>query len=153
MNAKCYDCARPYGDEHGFPDLIVPDDVWDRISPTSSSQGLLCPSCICKRLFDEDIKCHVAFHSGPAMGDFFLNAKTGKIWTHLRNKYMGHHIDSNGQFQSDLHPDLPPDKIIVSFKHRRAWPALVALAEGYKHIDPEFSADIRTRLKSLKENP
>ena len=23
----CYDCKRSYGDEHGFPDLVVPHDV------------------------------------------------------------------------------------------------------------------------------
>ena len=62
---------------------------------------------------------------------------------------MGHHINKEGQFQSDLYPDLPPDKIIVSFKHQAAQPALAALAESYQEIYPELSADIRTRLRTI----
>ena len=63
--AKCYDCARPYGDEHGFPDFIVSNDVWRRISPTGDDGGLLCPSCICHRLVTVGIKTEGAFASGP----------------------------------------------------------------------------------------
>ena len=63
---KCHDCEREYGDEHGFPDLVVPHDVWKIISPSGDEGGLLCPSCMCKR-------AHVAgltniptlFRSGP----------------------------------------------------------------------------------------
>jgi len=61
----CQDCNRPYGAEHGFPDLIIPYDVWKRISPTGDDGGLLCPSCICKRLHDAGIRCTGAFMSGP----------------------------------------------------------------------------------------
>jgi hypothetical protein len=69
---------------------------------------------------------------------------------------MGHHINKAGQFRSATsveggHPDLPVDKIVVSFKHREAWPALAALAESYESIDPELAADIRTRLASVKQ--
>jgi hypothetical protein len=64
-HAACHDCDRPYGDAHGFPDLIVPFDVWTRISPTGDDGGLLCPSCICKRLHDAGITCAGAFLSGP----------------------------------------------------------------------------------------
>ena len=62
---SCYDCGRPYGDEHGFPDLIIPFEDWKRISPTGDDGGLLCPSCICKRLHDVGIKTVGAFASGP----------------------------------------------------------------------------------------
>ena len=62
----------------------------------------------------------------------------------------GHHIDGEGRFQSDKHPNLAPDKVIVSFRHREAWPALAALAECYREHDPEFAADIRTRLQTLR---
>lgn len=61
----CHDCSRPYGDEHGFPDLIIPYDAWRRISPTGDDGGLLCPSCICKRLHAAGITCEGAFVSGP----------------------------------------------------------------------------------------
>ena len=63
--SKCHDCHRPYGDAHGFPDLIIPYDAWRRISPSGDDGGLLCPSCICKRLHDAGIGCEGAFMSGP----------------------------------------------------------------------------------------
>lgn len=64
--AFCQDCNRQYGDEHGFPDLIIPFHVWKRISPTGDDGGLLCPSCICKRLHDAGIRgVPGAFMSGP----------------------------------------------------------------------------------------
>lgn len=63
--ASCQDCARPYGDEHGFPDLIIPFWAWEKISPSKSDGGLLCPSCICARLHKAGIKCEGAFMSGP----------------------------------------------------------------------------------------
>lgn len=62
---SCQDCQRPYGDEHGFPDLIIPYDAWKQISPSGDDGGLLCPSCICKRLHDKGIRCEGAFMSGP----------------------------------------------------------------------------------------
>lgn len=66
MNATCHDCARPYGDEHGFPDLVVPDDVWLAISPDGDFGGLLCPSCICKRVHALGIgSVEARFRSGP----------------------------------------------------------------------------------------
>ena len=61
----CQDCQRPYGAEHGFPDLIIPFDAWKLISPSSDDGGLLCPSCICARLHKAGIRCEGAFMSGP----------------------------------------------------------------------------------------
>jgi hypothetical protein len=64
--AGCEDCGRSYGDEFGFPDLIIPLDVWERISTAKDESGLLCPSCICKRLYDAGISgVEGAFMSGP----------------------------------------------------------------------------------------
>ena len=62
---------------------------------------------------------------------------------------MGHHIDDQGRFQSDRHPNLAPDKIVLSFKDMRARGALMALAEAYHDADPELAEDIVTRLGSL----
>lgn len=62
---RCHDCGREYGDDHGFPDLIIPYDSWVRISPSGDDGGLLCPSCICRRLSGAAIKCEGAFMSGP----------------------------------------------------------------------------------------
>jgi hypothetical protein len=64
-SASCHDCARPYGHEHGFPDLIIPYWAWKQISPSGDDGGLLCPSCICKRLDAAGISCEGAFMSGP----------------------------------------------------------------------------------------
>lgn len=62
---SCDDCGRQYGAEHGFPDLVIPYDAWKEISPSGDDGGLLCPSCICKRLHDKGIRCTGAFMSGP----------------------------------------------------------------------------------------
>lgn len=65
MRACCYDCGRKYGDEFGFPDLVIPNDDWDKISPSGDSGGLLCPSCICRRLEDAGIRTTGTFRSRP----------------------------------------------------------------------------------------
>ena len=64
MIVQCHDCSRPYGDP-GFPDLVIPNHAWRRISPTKDEAGLLCPSCICARLEIAGIRCEGAFMSGP----------------------------------------------------------------------------------------
>lgn len=62
----CHDCKRPYGNEHGFPDFVIDDAAWKAISPTGDEGGLLCPSCICKRLHDRGLsEVRGAFRSGP----------------------------------------------------------------------------------------
>lgn len=55
---KCLDCLIPY---NSFPDMSIPDELWEKINPTyHEGAGLLCPTCIAKRL-DElslgDVKC------------------------------------------------------------------------------------------------
>lgn len=63
--AECHDCGRPYGDEHGFPDLVVSHDAWAKISPTGDEGGLLCPSCMTKRAHDAGVTATARFTSGP----------------------------------------------------------------------------------------
>ena len=60
---------------------------------------------------------------------------------------MGHHI-VNGRFQSDKYPDLPPDKIILSFKDPRAWTPLRTYATLTS--DTELAEDILHRLKTVQ---
>jgi len=61
----CNDCGRRYGDIYGFPDLLIEDWAWKQISPKKNDGGLLCPSCICRRLTELNIKCKGSFTSGP----------------------------------------------------------------------------------------
>ena len=47
-DASCYDCGLAY--EYAG-DLVLPDNVWRRISPRMDSDaGILCPNCILQRL-------------------------------------------------------------------------------------------------------
>lgn len=46
--AVCYDCGLPYEE---FQDMVVPNDIWELISPTNfKGAGLLCPTCMANRL-------------------------------------------------------------------------------------------------------
>lgn len=63
--AECQSCGRPYGEEHGFPDLVIENEAWRAISPSGDGGGLLCPSCICQRLHAAGITTTGAFMSGP----------------------------------------------------------------------------------------
>lgn len=61
--AGCFDCGCPYGDFH---DLFIPNDAWRRISPDGEGNGVLCPTCICKRLEAAGLsEVEGAFMSGP----------------------------------------------------------------------------------------
>ncbi len=33
--ARCDVCERPYGGDHGFPDLVIPNWAWKKISETA----------------------------------------------------------------------------------------------------------------------
>lgn len=75
---NCFHCSRPYGDKHGFPDLLVPNEVWEKISPKKNEGGLLCPSCICKRVYDLGIYCKAEFRSGPFWQPSLVDLMTDK---------------------------------------------------------------------------
>ena len=62
---------------------------------------------------------------------------------------MGHHINEKGEFQSDKYPDLPPDKIILSFRDPMARLALRTFV--IYTSDKELADDIKTRLNSLEK--
>ena len=63
---------------------------------------------------------------------------------------MGHHIDSDGRFQSDRHPDLAPDKIVLSFQDERAHQALERLAWDSLETDEHFAKDVARRLMTIR---
>ena len=62
---------------------------------------------------------------------------------------MGHHIRADGKFQSDRHPQLDPDKIVLSFKDPTAIRALHKYA--METPDRELAQDIRARCMSMIE--
>ena len=60
---------------------------------------------------------------------------------------MGTHIDSEGRFQSDKYPDLPPDRIVLSFEDEAARQALSVFCQHTK--DKELATDILHRIETL----
>lgn len=62
---------------------------------------------------------------------------------------MGHHINDKGQFQSDRHPDLSPDKIILSFKDPQAREALAYYATIC--FDQGLAEDIIMRVGTINK--
>ena len=62
---------------------------------------------------------------------------------------MGHHINKNGFFQSDKHPELKEHQIILNFKDEYAQIALrkyACLTE-----DKELGSDIHAAIRRVKE--
>jgi hypothetical protein len=51
----CHDCGLLYSDP-GWCDCHIPDDTWLRISPTGHEGGVLCISCIARRLVENGIE-------------------------------------------------------------------------------------------------
>ena len=47
--AACADCGLSY-DDSGWADVVVPDILWAMISPTGGEGGLLCFTCMNRRL-------------------------------------------------------------------------------------------------------
>lgn len=45
----CYDCGLDYQDD-GWVEAIIPDKVWNEISPKNNQGGILCITCISRRL-------------------------------------------------------------------------------------------------------
>ncbi len=47
--AACHDCGLAYGDD-GWIEAVIPRDVWVTISPDGAGNGLLCITCMARRL-------------------------------------------------------------------------------------------------------
>jgi len=85
---KCEDCRRPYG-KPGFPDLVIPNADWKRISTTQDEGGLLCPSCICARLECAGIETTGRFRSGPLAEIEDPERVTGRVRWEDGDAYLG----------------------------------------------------------------
>lgn len=65
MIPECYDCGLAYGGE-GWCDVGVSNEVWARISPSGHYGGLLCFTCMARRLARGGLEgVPVAIRSGP----------------------------------------------------------------------------------------
>jgi len=56
MSCKCQECGNQYK-----IDLIIPDELWERIKPEGKpvGAGMLCGSCIMKKIEDiNDYSCY-----------------------------------------------------------------------------------------------
>lgn len=62
---------------------------------------------------------------------------------------MGHHINKNGFFQSDKHPELPEHKIILDFRDEIAQAALHVYAQLTQ--DNELAEDILIATENIKK--
>ena len=71
----------------------------------------------------------------------------------LPKQPTGHHINEDGEFQSDKYPHLQADKILINFRNPASHAALAALAQTYLFIEPELAHDIWTRLQSVTKHP
>ena len=60
----------------------------------------------------------------------------------------GHHINKDGDFQSDKHPFMKPNKLMLSFKDKEARIALKVFAKVTK--DRELGEDILEVLNKWK---
>ena len=51
----CYDCGKEYGGDDWI-EAIIPDLIWNNISPTKNQSGILCISCMARRLSEAGYK-------------------------------------------------------------------------------------------------
>ena len=45
----CFGCGLEYGGDHWL-EIVLPNDIWAKISPTGDDGGILCANCIAERL-------------------------------------------------------------------------------------------------------
>lgn len=62
---------------------------------------------------------------------------------------MGHHINKNGDFQSDKHPELASNKIALDFRDINARPCLQLYAD--MTADEELAEDIYQVLFNTRD--
>ena len=62
---------------------------------------------------------------------------------------MGHHLDANGDFQSDKHPELKPNRVLVNLENPLSARGMLRLAQDYHDTDEEFAEDVLEVLGRL----
>lgn len=74
--AECYDCGLRY-DLDGWADVVVPDAIWKQVSPTGDEGGLLCFTCMNRRLVRLGL-CNVPFQIASGAFAFMTRDLTGE---------------------------------------------------------------------------
>jgi len=93
--------------------------------------------------------------SGETQPPVWLSADRPFEEKRMASKYKpGHHINRDGQFQSDKYKVMKPDKISLSFHDVEAQPVLRKYAEAIiaKGGDVELGQDIIIRLDAIEES-
>ena len=81
----CYDCGLEYGGV-GWIEAIIPDKVWNDISPTGDQGGILCILCISRRLERKGYKNIPVWLAGTEpLEAFFGDPGEGANYCILRN--------------------------------------------------------------------
>lgn len=107
----CYDCGSEYGGPK-FPDLFIPFDVWNKISPSGNCGGLLCPVCINARLHELGEKnVFGRFVSGPMAVDPKPSEAIKLIEDCIHEASFLHH--------SDIHYKLCTALDIIAFNENK----------------------------------
>jgi len=91
MSCKCDICKKPYN-----VDLLVPDEIWEKIKPENKQPGagLICPTCIIKRFYSvEQLEPSAWFLSKgnkiqPASRPEILPSKTSVLKTGFGHLYV-----------------------------------------------------------------
>lgn len=65
MSARCHGCGLDYTSP-AWADVVIPDEIWRRISPDGEGNGVLCFNCMNRRLVRkglDNVPCSIK--SGP----------------------------------------------------------------------------------------
>lgn len=80
----CFDCPLVYGSP-GWADFIVLDEVWRQISPSGGKGGILCVTCMIRRMENIGLHSIGRFSSGP-FADHTLDYTTKKTIERLERE-------------------------------------------------------------------
>ena len=96
----------------------------------------------------------VLLEQGPSSTIWEFAGRRGSLQALERAWYssssMGHHIDEQGRFQSDKHPGLGPDKVVIDLTDPEAWAGLQTIAAAYKAKDSDFADGLQVRVQQLR---